>query len=70
MKKLVCLALALSLVFGCASAFAAVKAGLCSREKPVEVVLDGGSLFVTVGAGDNLFMEGPTVTVFEGEIAL
>ena len=54
----------------CASAFAAVKAGLCSREKPVEVVLDGGSLFVTVGAGDNLFMEGPAVTVFGGEIAL
>lgn len=52
----------------CASAFAAVRAGLCSGGRPIEVVLDGGSLFVTVNAGDGLLMEGPAVTVFEGEV--
>ena len=32
----------------CASAFAAVRAGLCPEGRPIEVALDGGSLFVTV----------------------
>ena len=52
----------------CASVFAAVKQGLCPAERPVEVVLDGGSLFITVNADDSVTMEGPAATVFEGEI--
>ena len=51
----------------CASAFAAVKQGLCPVNEPIEVKLDGGSLFVTVDAQDGIRMEGPAVTVFEGE---
>ena len=52
----------------CASAFAAVKKGICLPDRPIEVRLDGGSLFITVSRGDQLTMEGPAVTVFEGEI--
>ncbi len=52
----------------CASAFAAVKKGLFPVNRPIEVVLDGGSLFITVDEGDGLHMEGPAVTVFEGEV--
>ena len=54
----------------CASAFAAVKQGLCPAERRIEVVLDGGSLFVTVNADDRVTMEGPAATVFEGEVAI
>ncbi len=52
----------------CAAAFAAVKQGLCPAGAPIEVKLDGGSLFITVDLGDALFMEGPARFVFEGEI--
>lgn len=51
----------------CASVFTAVKQGLCSADTPIEVKLDGGSLLITVDKADNLTMEGPAVTVFEGE---
>lgn len=54
----------------CASAFAAVQAGLCPAGRPIEVVLDGGSLRVTVSAEGDLSMAGPAVTVFEGEVDL
>ena len=54
----------------CAAAFAAVCRGVCPKEQPIEVVLDGGSLFVTVDGTDRIRMEGPAVTVFEGEVAL
>ena len=54
----------------CASAFAAVQRGLCSPGQPIEVVLDGGSLGITVDHADGVFMEGPAATVYEGEIAL
>ena len=54
----------------CASAFAAVKRGLYPEGRPVEVQLDGGSLFITVDPSDTVCMEGPAVTVFEGEIDL
>ena len=54
----------------CASAFAAVKQGFCSVDRPIEVQLDGGRLFITVSPSDNLYMEGPAVTVFQGEVAL
>ena len=54
----------------CASVFAAVKKGLCPVGEPVEVKLDGGSLFITMDETDNVTMEGPAVTVFSGEAAL
>ena len=52
----------------CASAFTAVKQGICPVNRPVEVKLDGGSLLITVRPSDDILMEGPAVTVFEGEI--
>ena len=52
----------------CASAFAAVKQGHCPAGKPIEVRLDGGSLFITVDPSDGVSMEGPAVTVYQGEI--
>ena len=54
----------------CASVFAAVKQGLCPVGQPIEVKLDGGSLFITVDRTDHICMEGPAVTVFSGEVAL
>ena len=54
----------------CAAAFAAVKLGFCPACEPIEVVLDGGSLFVTVNDSDRIRMEGPAETVFEGEVEL
>jgi diaminopimelate epimerase len=53
----------------CAAVYAAVKQGLCPGNQPVEVVLDGGNLFVTA-EDDALFMTGPAVTVFQGEIQI
>ena len=52
----------------CASAFAAVKRGYSPVDRPIEVVLEGGSLFITVKTDGSIFMEGPAVTVFEGEV--
>ena len=54
----------------CAAAFAAVKRRLCPAGEPIEVVLDGGSLFITADETDDITMEGPAVTVFSGEAAL
>jgi diaminopimelate epimerase len=54
----------------CASAAAAVSRGLCPLDLPIEVVLDGGSLFITVRADGSIQMEGPAETVYEGEIKL
>ncbi len=54
----------------CAAAFAAVCRGFCRADRPIEVILDGGSLFVTVEADGDIRMEGPAETVFDGEVAL
>ena len=54
----------------CATAFAAVQKGYCPAGRPIEVQLDGGSLFVTVKTDGSILMEGPAVTVFEGEVNL
>ena len=54
----------------CASAFAAVHAGYCPSNQPIEVQLDGGSLFITVKTDGAVLMEGPAVTVFQGEIEI
>ena len=52
----------------CASAAAAVRRGLCPAGEPVEVLLDGGALRITVAADGGVRMEGPAETVYEGEI--
>ena len=54
----------------CASAFAAVKLGHCPVNRPIEVQLDGGSLFITVDDADRIRMEGPAVTVYKGEVEI
>ncbi len=54
----------------CAAVFAGVKRGFCPPDTPIEVRLDGGSLFVTLDGEDGLSMEGPAVTVYEGEVHL
>ena len=54
----------------CAAAFAAVQEGFCPAGRPIEVVLDGGSLLIAVEETGSVSMEGPAVTVYEGEITL
>ena len=54
----------------CASAAASVNRGLCPADTPIELVLDGGSLFITVRADGSIQMQGPAETVYEGEIKL
>lgn len=54
----------------CASVFAAVKKGYCPADTPVEVRLDGGSLFISADKEGHIRMEGPAVTVFEGETSI
>ena len=51
----------------CAAAAAAVQQGFCQADTPVEVVLDGGSLFITVATDGTVRMTGPAAFVFEGE---
>lgn len=51
----------------CASVAAAVHKGLCAKNEPVEVVLDGGSLFITVDENDAVQMSGPAEFVCECE---
>ena len=54
----------------CASAAAAVRRGFCPAGTPIEVLLDGGSLRITVGGDGSVGMEGPAEFVYEGEITL
>ena len=54
----------------CASAAAAVKKGYCQSLLPVSVVLDGGSLEITVSGSGSVRMTGPAETIYEGETAL
>ena len=54
----------------CAAAAAAVSRGLCRVEAPAVVLLDGGSLQITVGEDGEVCMEGPAETVYDGEIEL
>ena len=53
----------------CASAAAAVKKGFCRAGEPVELILDGGSLYVTVGSDGSVLMSGPAEFVYEGEVS-
>ncbi|MBR4954956.1 MAG: diaminopimelate epimerase [Clostridia bacterium] len=50
-----------------ACAAAAVKAGYCTANTPVTVILDGGELHITVTSDGSAQMSGPATTVFEGE---
>ena len=51
----------------CASVAAAVSAGFCSAGSDVEVVLDGGSLHISVSAENDVTMTGPAEMIYEGE---
>lgn len=53
----------------CASAAAAVKAGLCARDAEIAMHLDGGTLTVRVLPDDTVLMTGPAATVCECEVA-
>ena len=52
----------------CAAAAAAVKRGFCRAGTPITLLLDGGALRITVSEEGDIRMEGPAVTVYEGEI--
>jgi len=54
----------------CASVAAAAKKGYCRSFVPVSVLLDGGTLEITVGSDGDVTMTGPAETIYEGEIAL
>ncbi len=51
----------------CAVASAAVAKGLCPRDYPIQVCLDGGNLEITVRSDGEILMKGPAETVYEGE---
>ena len=52
----------------CASVFAAVSKVYSPHDVPVSVILDGGTLEITVRRDGEITMTGPATTVFEGEI--
>lgn len=54
----------------CASVAAAVAHGYAEYGKPVSVILDGGTLTVTVTEDNKITMTGPAETVYEGESRL
>lgn len=51
----------------CASVSAAVSLGFCPADEDVEVVLDGGSLFISVSSNYSVTMTGPAAMIYEGE---
>lgn len=51
----------------CASVAAAVAAGFCPRGREVDVLLDGGTLHITVAEDNTIMMTGPAATVCECE---
>ncbi len=54
----------------CASTAAAVKKGYCRAHSPVSVVLDGGTLEITVSSSGTVMMNGPAEKIYEGEAAI
>ena len=54
----------------CASVAAAVAGGFCPADKPIEVLLDGGKLTVSVSREGQVRMTGPCEFVYEGETDL
>ena len=51
----------------CAAAYAAICKGICERETPISVHLDGGTLKIQVDKDNTVTMTGPANTVYEGE---
>ncbi len=51
----------------CASAAAAVAAGLCPKNQELEVQLDGGTLKIRIGDDFSVKMTGPATMIYEGE---
>lgn len=51
----------------CATVMAAISKGVCERETPISVHLDGGTLKIQVDYDNNVTMTGPATTVYEGE---
>lgn len=51
----------------CASVMAAVESGICQRNTPVSVHLDGGTLKIEISDDNTVTMTGPATTVYEGE---
>ena len=54
----------------CATAVAAVLGNLKPYDEPIKIVMDGGSLDITVSRSGGVTMNGPAVTVFEGRLNL
>ncbi len=54
----------------CAAAVCAVRRGLCDRGEPVFVHLRGGDLEITWAQDGRVYMLGPAVEVYSGEIEL
>ena len=54
----------------CASAAAAVSAGLCEKDSDIAVRLDGGTLNIRVKDDGTVMMTGPAATVCECEVLL
>ena len=52
----------------CASVSAACEKGFCRYDEPVEVILDGGSLKITVTSSRQVIMTGPAAFIYEGEV--
>lgn len=50
----------------CASVAACIAAGLCHRNTPVTVHLDGGDLVITIDFENNVIMNGPATFVYDG----
>lgn len=51
----------------CAVTAAAIAKGICEREMPISVRLDGGTLKIQVDYSNTVTMTGPAKTVYEGE---
>ncbi len=51
----------------CASVIAAINQGYCDYDCDVSVILDGGTLHITVADDNTVTMRGPATTVYEGE---
>ncbi|MGN0452248.1 MAG: diaminopimelate epimerase [Ruminococcus sp.] len=51
----------------CASTAAAISQKFCDRNSDISVILDGGTLHITVADDNTVTMRGPATTVYEGE---
>ncbi len=54
----------------CASVAAAISQKYCKYNSDISVVLDGGTLHITVSPDNTVTMRGPATTVYEGETEL